>query len=613
MNSIKQKLALVPNKPGCYLMKNKDGVIIYVGKAKKLKNRLSSYFRGTHSGKTAKLVSEIVDFEYVVVGSETESLILEINLIKEHDPKYNILLRDDKSYPYIELTNEKVPRLLVVRSLNKRKNKSRLYGPYPNVVAARNTVNLLNRMYPLRKCTTYNKRPCLYYHIGQCLGYCTNQVDFKEIEQMEHDIIQFLKGDHTLITQKIKAEMLEESEKMNYEKASELKNLLDYIEITLTKQKVEIKDDVDRDLFGYFVEKGYLSIQVFFIRGGKILERHSRIFPLIDDESEELTRYIANFYQKNFLLPKELLVPDIVDDSLLESFFSIPVKKPIKGVKYQLIEMANKNAEIALKEKFELIQKDEQRTIQANEELKELLHLEKLDRIELFDNSHLFGTFSVSGMVVFVNGKPSKNDYRKFKITEKGNDEYAMMHEVTYRRYFRVLKDNLVKPDLIIVDGGIGQIHTVREVIDSLGLSIMVVGLKKNDKHATSSLLAFDPIQEITIDKKSNLFYFLERMQDEVHNFTIHYHKQIRSKGSLESILDHVEGIGEVRKKELLKKYKTITKLQQLSKEELETVLPSKTAQHLYEFLQSYEKNRKVLSKTSNYVIIILLVLNMAL
>ena len=590
MNTIKQKLALVPNKPGCYLMKNKDGVIIYVGKAKKLKNRLSSYFRGTHTGKTARLVSEIVDFEYVVVGSETESLILEINLIKEHDPKYNILLRDDKSYPYIELTNEKVPRLLVVRSLNKRKNKSRLYGPYPNVVAARNTVNLLNRMYPLRKCTTYNKRPCLYYHIGQCLGYCTNQVDEKMIHQMEHDIIQFLKGDHTLITKKIKEEMLAESEKMNYEKAKELKDLLDYIEITLTKQKVEIKDDIDRDLFGYYVDRGYLSVQAFFIRGGKILERHSHIFPLIDEVEEELTRYIASFYDKNFLLPKELLVPQIVDETLLESFFSIPVRKPERGVKYKLIEMANKNAEIALSEEFELIQRDEKRTIDANEELRKILHLEKLDRIELFDNSHLFGTFSVSGMVVFVNGKPSKNDYRKFKITGSGKDEYAMMQEVTYRRYFRVLKDNLTRPDLIIVDGGVGQIHVVRDVVNSLGLPIMVVGLKKNDKHATSSLLAFDPIEEIEIDKKSNLFYYLERMQDEVHNFTIHYHKQIRSKGSLESVLDHVEGIGTVRKKELLKKYKTITKLKQLSMEELKSILPEKTAQHLYEFLQNYEK-----------------------
>ena len=337
---IKEKLSLVPNKPGCYLMKNADGEIIYVGKAKKLKNRLSSYFRGTHTGKTAKLVSEIVDFEYVVVGSETESLILEMNLIKEHDPKYNILLKDDKSYPYIELTKEEVPRLLVVRSLNRKKNHNRLYGPYPNVFAARNTVNLLNRMYPLRKCKTYNKRPCLYFHIGECLGYCTHNVDPSKIEQMENDIIRFLKGDDSVITAKIKEEMLKESEQLHFEKAKELKDLLDYIEITLVKQKVEINDMIDRDVFGYYINKGYLSIQVFFIRGGKILERHSKIIPLIDEIEEELTRYIANFYSNN-ILPKEILVPDIVNTEILEQYFNIKVISPLKGVKKKIVEMAN--------------------------------------------------------------------------------------------------------------------------------------------------------------------------------------------------------------------------------------------------------------------------------
>lgn len=588
--NIKKKLALVPNKPGCYLMKNKDGIIIYVGKAKKLKNRVSSYFRGKHTGKTAKLVSEIVDFEYVVVSSETESLILEINLIKEHDPKYNILLRDDKSYPYIELTNEAVPRLHIVRNLNKKKYKNRLYGPYPNVTAARNTVNLLNRMYPLRKCNTYNKRPCLYYHIGQCLGYCSNQVEKSKIEEMGKDIVRFLKGDHTLITEKIEDEMNLESERMNYEKAKELKDLLDYIKITLVKQKVEISDDIDRDVFGFYVYKGYLSIQVFFIRGGKILERHANILPMIDEVHEEMTRYIARFYQKNFLLPKEILVPDVVDDTTLEQFLETRVKVPMKGVKYNLIEMANKNAKITLENEFELIEKDENRTSKANDELKEILKIDKLDRIELFDNSHLFGTFSVSGMVVFMDGRPAKNEYRKFKIQVDSNDEYGMMREVIYRRYFKVLNENLERPDLIIVDGGVGQIHIAREVIQMLGLSIPVVGLKKNEKHSTNNLLAFNPIEEIEIDKKSNLFYYLERMQNEVHEFTIHYHKQIRSKGSLSSILDNVEGIGNVRKKELLKKYHSVTKLKELTLEELQKELPDNVAKNLYEFLKSYEK-----------------------
>lgn len=591
---IKQKLSLVPKQPGCYLMKNKDSIIIYVGKAKNLKNRLSSYFRGTHTGKTAKLVSEIVDFEYVVVTSETESLILELNLIKKYDPKYNILLRDDKSYPYIELTNEEVPRLTVVRNINRKKNKhSRLYGPYPNVSAARETVNLLNRMYPLRKCTTFNKKPCLYYHIGQCLGYCTNQVDKNKIHRMEQDIIRFLKGDHSLITQKITEEMHIESDRLNFEKAKELKELLDYINITLTKQKVEIQDLIDRDIFGYYLDKGYLSIQVFFIRGGKIIERHSNIYPIVDELEEELTRYIAKFYEKSVLLPKEILVPNEVDNVLLESFLQVSVKKPVRGVKHKLVNMAIENAKIALDNKFELIKKDESKTIGANEELREILGMDKLDRIELFDNSNLFGTYNVSGMVVFKNGLPSSNDYRKFKITLDHNDDYGTMKEVIYRRYFRVLKDNLERPDLIIVDGGIGQIHVARETIKSLGMNIPVVGLKKDDHHATSKLLAFDPIVEIDINKRSNLFYYLERMQDEVHNFTINYHKQIRSKGSLESILDSVEGIGEKRKKELLKKYHTITKLKTLSKDELSEILPRKIAENLYQFLQEYETKKE--------------------
>lgn len=593
-NHIKQKLSLVPNKPGCYLMKNSDGIIIYVGKAKKLKNRLSSYFRGTHTGKTAMLVREIVDFEYIVVNSEKESLVLELNLIKENDPKYNILLRDDKSYPYIELTNEEIPRLNVVRNVNrKRKKHNHMYGPYPNVTAARGTVNLLNRMYPLRKCRTYNKKPCLYYHIGQCLGYCTHNIDKETINNMKNDIIRFLNGDHTLITKKIEEEMLEASSKLNFEKAKEMKDLLDYINITLVKQQVEVHDTVNRDVFGYYVDKGYISIQVFFIRGGKILERHYKIFPLVDEIEEEITRYIAKFYEKNVLLPKEILVPEIINNDLLTEFLGCKVLAPKKGLKKNLVKMANNNAMVSLNEKFELIKKDEDKTYGANEELRKILKLDHLDRIEIFDNAHLFGTYNVSGMVVFKNGKPSKNDYRKFKISIDKNDDYGTMKEVIYRRYFRILRDNLIMPDLIIVDGGLGQINVARETLKSLGINVPVVGLKKDDHHATSKLLAFDPIEEIDVNKRSNLFYLLERMQDEVHNFTINYHKQIRSKGSLESVLDSVQGIGEKRKKQLLKKYHTINKLKTLTVEELSEILPSQTAQNLYDFLQNYDNNKK--------------------
>ena len=584
---IQEKLNLVPHLPGCYLMKNEIGTIIYVGKAKDLKNRLNSYFHSSHTGKTAKLVSEIRDFEYIVVSSETESLILELNLIKKHDPKYNILLRDDKTYPYIELTTEKVPRLLVVRKPHLKKKKTRMFGPYPNIVAARKTVNLLNRIYPLRKCRTYQKRPCLYFHIGQCLGYCTNEVSKEKVEAMEHDIIRFLKGDHELVTNKIKEEIELESQEMHYEKALELKELLDYINITLVKQKVEIKDELDRDIFGYHSDNNYLSIFVFFIRGSKIAQHHHAIIPLIDEVPEELTRYIAKFYE-TAVLPKEILVPEIVDDTLLQSYFDVKVKKPEKGTKKKLIEMANNNAKRELEEKITLLLRNENKINEANEDLRKILNMDKLERIEIFDNAHLFGTYNVSGMVVFVDGKPAKNEYRKYKISVNKNDDYGTMKEVVYRRYFRVLKDNLPVPDLIIVDGGIGQMHVAKEVLDSLNMDIKLVGLKKDDKHQTNALLTLD--KEIAIEKRSNLFHYLERMQDEVHNFTINYHKQIRSKGAYASVLDTVAGIGENRKKELLKKYKSLSNIKNQTKEELQTILPEKVAEELLEVLSNLDK-----------------------
>ena len=583
------KLKLVPHKPGCYLMKDKDGVIIYVGKAKDLKNRLNSYFHSSHTGKTARLVNDIADFDYIVVSSETESLILEISLIKKHDPKYNILLRDDKSYPYIELTEEKVPRLLIVRNVHRKKKKTRLFGPYPNVYAARKVVNLLNRLYPLRKCNTYQKRPCLYYHIGQCLGYCTNNVSKEKIEEMEKDIVSFLKGNDEIVTNKLKEEIQKESEILHFEKALELKNLLDDINVILVKQKIEVNDNIDRDIFGYYNDGNYLSVFVLFVRGSKISGHHHQIIPLIDEEGEELTRYIAKFYEKA-LIPKEVLVPNIVDCELLSDYFKVKVIVPLKGVKKKLVDMASDNAKKQLEDEYELVIKNEEKTVKANEELKNVLGLNKLDRIELFDNAHLFGTYNVSGMVVFIDGMPAKNEYRKFKISVDKNDDYGTMREVLYRRYFRVLKDNLVRPDLVIVDGGIGQMNVAKEVLDSLGMNINLVGLKKDDKHSTNALVTFDG--EIPIEKRSNLFHYLERMQDEVHNFTINYHKQIRSKGLYASILDDIPGIGTERKKELLKKYKTVENMRKQSVEELSSVLPHKVAQELKDILESMkEKN----------------------
>lgn len=578
-----EKLKLVPHEPGCYLMKNSDGVIIYVGKAKDLRNRLNSYFHSSHTGKTAKLVSEIADFDYIVVSSETESLILEINLIKKHDPKYNILLRDDKSYPYIELTMEKVPRLQIVRNVHRKKKKTRLFGPYPNVTAAKEVVNLLNRLYPLRKCKTYQKRPCLYFHIGQCLGYCTNNVDSQKVKEMEDEIVRFLKGDDKVVTDRLKEEIEIESKNLRYEKALELKNMLDNISAVMVKQKIETNDNVDRDVFGYYNDGIYLSVFIFFIRGSKIAGHHHQIIPLIDDEGEELTRYIAKFYE-NGVLPREVLIPDIVDEKLLNDYFECHIRVPERGVKKKLVLMAGENAKKQLEDQIELINKNEKMTSDANEELRKVLNLDRLDRIELFDNAHLFGTYNVSGMVVFKDGKPAKNEYRKFKISFDKNDDYSTMKEVIYRRYFRVLMDDLTRPDLIIVDGGIGQMNVAKEILDGLNLKINLVGLRKDDKHSTDALVTFE--KEIPIEKRSNLFHYLERMQDEVHNYTINYHRQIRSKGLYASILDNVEGIGSKRKEALLKKYKTVNKLRECSVDELSQIVPRDVAINIKEILK---------------------------
>ena len=582
---LKEKLLLLPNKPGCYLMKDKNGVIIYVGKAKNLRNRVNSYFKSSHTGKTKVLVSNIVDFEYIITNSELEALLLEINLIKEHNPKYNVLLKDDKSYPYIEITDEKVPRLLIVRPSKLRKKNHKLYGPYPNSTAAKKTIELLNRLYPLRKCKTMGKRECLYYHIGECLGYCCNKIDKQEIDSMVAEITRFLKGEDKIVLDKIDAMMESAISKLNFEKAKELNELKEFVNVTLRKQLIDLNDNIDRDIFGYAVYKGYIGIQVLFLRGGKLIERNSSIYPIITDEVEDLTLFISSFYDKNNIKPKEILIPDIIDDALIKDVLNINVTKPVKGKKKELVEMANKNALNTLKEKFELVKANDENALNACCELKDLLGISSANRIETFDNSHLFGTYTVSGMVVFTLGIPDKNNYRKYKIISDAKDDYHLMKEVIYRRYFRVLMDNLERPDLIIVDGGKAQINAAEEVLNSLNLDIPVCGLIKNEHHKTSSLLYNEKIYDI--DKTSNLFHMLERLQDEVHNYTISYHKNIRSKGALSSVLDNVPGIGEVRKRELLKKFPSVTKMKEASVSDLEKLLPSDVAKNLYEFLKN--------------------------
>ena len=588
MDLIKEKLALLTKEPGCYLMLDKNNKVIYVGKAKNLKRRVSSYFNREHTGKTKALVSNIVNFEYIVTESEVESLLLEINLIKKYSPKYNIMLKDNKSYPYIEITNDKYPRLIISRPRKLKNHKGRLFGPYPNSNAARKTVELLNRIYPFRKCHTMEKKVCLYYQIGQCLGYCENKVSKERINEMITEVTSFLKGNYLTVRKKIENLMKEASDKLNFEVAIEYKEMLEYIDKVLEKQKISLNDNINRDVINYYVKNDYISFQVLHLIDGRINMREKEVFALVDDVKETLSSFVISFYDKNSV-PKEVLVGEDFDTNLLSNALNTKFIIPEKGIKKKLVLMAEENAKIVLDEKFELIKRDEKRTFNANEELGKLLNIDNLSRIEIFDNAHLFGTFSVSGMVVFKNGKPDKKEYRKYKIVSEVKDDYHMMKEVIYRRYFKVLHEKLEKPDLIIVDGGIVQINAAKEIINSLYLDIPIVGLKKNDKHKTTALMYND--KEYLIDNTSDLFHYLTRMQDEVHRFTINYHKEIRSRGSLSSILDNVPKIGEKRKKELLKKYKTITALKSLTKEELEEILPSDAASNLISFLKNYKSD----------------------
>ena len=585
MKDFKEKLALVPTKPGSYQMKNKDGVIIYVGKAKNLKNRLKSYFTGTVTGKTKMLVEDIDDFEYIVTSSELESLILEITLIKKYDPKYNIMLTDDKTYPYIELTKEKYPRLRVVRNVKRKKNLNYLYGPYPNVTAARKTVNMLNRLYPLRKCEHLKKELCLYYHIHECLGYCTKNIDKSVIDEMSKEIVAFLKGDSSFIREKINKEMLKASESMNYERALELKTMLEDIDITLRRQKIDLNDNYNFDLINYYVDKNYLSIQVFFVRDGLLVGRNKDVISSDLDVLDQVVEYILKFYEKTGVLPKELLVPEEVDSELLSNYLNIKVNSPKKGKLKNLLDLARDNAKEILMSEEEMLKKNDDLRLKAIDELKVLLKTDNVSRMEAFDNSHLFGTFYVGGMVVYNDFLPLKDEYRKYKISVSVKDDLGAMKEVLYRRYYRVLMENLTSPDIVVMDGGYNQVRIAKDIIDSLGLKIRVIGLVKNDKHKTSSIIDEEG-RVLEVSPNSNLFLFFSRIQEEVHRYAITYHRNIKAKGSLSSLLDFVPGIGEVRRKELLKKFGSLKKMKEASIEELNEVLPDDVSNALFDYLR---------------------------
>ena len=568
--------------PGCYLMKNTDGKVIYVGKARKLKNRVSSYFTGAHNYKTTKLVDHIWDFDYIVTGSEKEALLLEINLIKDYTPEYNIMFMDNTYYPYIELTDETHPRLKIVRKTKNKKNK--YFGPYPDTTAARNTFKLLNKLYPLRKCNHVPDKPCLYYSLHQCLGPCINEVDKSQYDEIRKELISFIHGNTKSKIDELTEKMMTASENLQFELAKEYRDLIRSIEYVTAKQNVQFGDYKDRDILGYFIDKGYISIQLFFMREGKLLYHDFNLEPVGEDFEEDLIRFLVTYYQ-NHPEPYELLIPQDVDLELLTEILSCHVLQPQRGDKKSLVEMANKNAKEALEKKFLLKEKTDEKTILPIIELGQKLGIDTPHTIELYDNSNIQGAYAVAGMVVYKDGVPSKKDYRKYKIkTVEGPDDYASMKEVIYRRYYRLLMEQKEMADLIIVDGGLGQIKVAKEVIDSLNLSVHICGLSKDDKHSTAMLLDEDGNQ-VPIDTKSPLFFLLTRMQDEVHRYAISFHRQVRSKSLFSSILDEVEGIGEARKKKLLNHFKSVKKMKEASLEELEAVIPKNTATKLYEVL----------------------------
>ncbi|WNC17673.1 excinuclease ABC subunit UvrC [Brevibacillus brevis] len=590
-SSLKDKLAVLPEKPGCYLMKNASGDIIYVGKAKVLKNRVRSYFTGSHDGKTQLLVSEIVDFEYIVVSSAIEALVLECNLIKQHNPRYNVMLRDDKTYPYIKITNEKQPRLEITRKVVK--DKARYFGPYPNAGAASEVKKLLDRLYPLRKCRTMPKQVCLYYHMGQCLAPCVQEVPAEENQRLVEAISKFLDGGHEEMKQELTEKMMQAAENMEFERAKEYRDQIKSIEAVMEKQKVTLTDTTDRDIIGYAVEKGWMCVQVFYMRQGKMIERDTTSFPYYGDEAEDFMSYVSQFYyDKQNALPKEILLPEESDTELLGEWLGVKVVAPKRSKKRELVKMASENARIALQEKFALMSKDDARTIQAVHNLGHILGIGTPNRIEAFDNSNIQGTEPVSAMVVFTDGRPDKREYRKFKIkTVEGPDDYGSMREVIRRRYTRLLKENGPMPDLIVIDGGRGQISAAMDVLENeLGLYIPVCGLAKDEKHRTAQLMFGDPPEPVELKRDSYEFYLLQRVQDEVHRFAITFHRQSRSKTMLSSQLDDIPGIGEKRRKLLFTHFGSLKKMREATVEDFRQLgIGDKLAKEIISHLRKLE------------------------
>ena len=575
MKDFREKLSLVPKKPGCYQMKDSTGQIIYVGKAKVLQNRLKSYFTGNHNAKTTKLVENIDDFEYIITNSELEAFLLELNLIKEHRPKYNIMLMDDKTYPYIYLTGELHPRLLLTRDPAKfqKRQKGKLYGPYPNVKACKDTVQFLNKVFPLRKCVNIPKKPCLYYSLGQCLAPCINKIEDETYLDIQQQINKFLSSPESDLYKMLEAWMYKASDEMEFEKAIMFRDMLESIKALHNHQKITSTDMGNRDIFGYYEENGIINIQVFHIRFGKVIMRSGEVFDIYDPIDDVLVSYITQFYQMSSnIIPDEVVIPYIENTELLESALNTKVIIPIKGDKKKLVDLVCENAKTTIenrkKEKLIKISKT-QDTIQN---LGELLNIPYPKRIEIFDNSNIQGTSSVSAMVTYIDGAAAPKEYRKYKVkTVEGADDFHTMLEVITRRYKRVITDNLIKPNLIIVDGGEPQVKAANLALKEIGVDIPLIGLVKDDRHKTSGIITKD-LKEIKIDKKSNLFLLLEAMQDEVHRFAITFFRKTASNNMLQSSLEKIDGIGKNRRLKLLSTFDNIEEIKAASIQKLKSL-----------------------------------------
>lgn len=568
---IEHKLALLPDRPGCYQMKNLNSQIIYVGKAKNLKNRVRSYFKSAHDGKTARLVEEIADFDYIVTSSDKEAFLLEITLIQKYQPYFNIKLKKGTGYPYIKITKERDPKMEIVSSI--KRDGGYYFGPYPNVYAAEETLHFLEKVYPLRRCNGFQGRPCLYYHMGQCLGACFKEVPEEEYEKQIVRIKSFLNGNVAKVKQSLTARMEKAASQMEFERAAELRDQIHYIEVTVEKQKIISNDRTPRDLFNFYLDKGWLSIQIFFIRQSRLMRREKRLFPVVNDADEEITSFILQFYNnKNKVLPNEILVPKGLDNAVMSDILGVPVRTPQRGEKHNLMNLAEENAQITLEEKFRLMELDEGKTVGAMKEVTDALGLPAGHRIEAFDHSHIQGEDLVSAMVVFTDGKPDKKMYRKYKLNSVDHaDEAASTREVIRRRYVRLLKEHQSMPDLILMDGGVVQLNAVRDVlVNELGLHIPVAGMVKNEHHKTSDLLYGDDDHRIELDPKSQGFYLVQRIQDEVHRFAITFHRQLHAKNSLSSRLDSIQGVGPKTRNKLLHEYGSLNKISVASIEDLQ-------------------------------------------